>query len=516
MPTVAPLTPIPHLFLCAPDTDLSQLITEVDRLARAYPGLLAKIEADQDALGLSKKMMRKGDREWYRAQNGSLPGFDLPVVVRTLDGLELGVGRPRMPAIIALFFLVLRGYLGGCKDRKIATQLVDSVAIRIYLNNRGYDMPGLSTIIDNVNAVSVETREHILDATITIAKQEKLDDFKEITCDSTSVSANSAWPSDSGTIAGLLARAERMLCGLVEFGIVVTTPAVVKKLLDEVEQLHKQIQMTCGKKDSERKRKKLYRKLFKIAEKIRVYLRAAYGRAYSMSRPLNIPPSVQERIDARLDWIDVDLKNVRLAMENGESRVLHAEKVPAQQKIISLSDEDAAMIVKGGREPVVGYKPQIARSKSGFVTAIIVPEGNANDSGQIEIISDASIKRTGVIPDVLSFDDGYTNTSARAKYKNMGIEVVSFSGSKGKNVIPFSDYDSEEYRQARNDRSAVESGIFTLKHNFAFGEVMRRGITRVRAELYEKVIACNLFRLIEVRDTRQFASTITEQQKDAA
>jgi len=514
MPTVAPLNPIPHLFLCAPETDLSQLITEVDRLTREFPCLLTEIEADQDALGLSKKIMREADRAWYRAQNGSLPGLELPVVGSTGGVLELGVGRPRMPAIIVVFFLVLRGYLGGCKDRKIATQIADSMAIRIYLNNRGYDMPGLSTIIDNVNAVSVETREHILDATIRIAKNERLDDFKETTCDSTSVSANSSWPSDSGTIAGLLARAERMLRGLVESVIVVMIPAIVKKLLYEVEQLHKQIQMTCGKKDSEKKRKKLYRKLFKLAEKIRVYLRAAYGEANSMSLSLSIPPSERERLVVRLDWINVDLKNAALAIENGKNRVLHDKKVPAEQKIVSMSDESAAMIVKGGREPVVGYKPQIARSKSGFVTAIIVPEGNANDSGQITNIVDAAIKRTGIIPEILNFDDGYTNTPAREKYLHIGVEVVSFSGSKGKKAIPFSDYDSEEYRQARNDRSAVESGIFTLKHNFAFGEVMRRGIESVRAEQYEKVIAHNLFRIIALRSTNR--KTAVCEQKEAA
>jgi hypothetical protein len=276
-------------------------------------------------------------------------------------------------------------------------------------------------------------------------------------------------------------------------------PAVIKKLLCEVEQLHKQIQMTCGKKDSAKKRKKLYRRLFKLAKKIRAYLRAAYGRAHTAARELNVAPSEKARIATRLDWIDVDLKNTLLSIENGESRVLHDEKVPAEQKIVSLSDESAAMIVKGEREPVVGYKPQIARSKNGLVTAIIVPEGNANDAGQMENIVDASILRTGVMPKVLSFDDGYTNTAAREKYLNAGVQIVSFSGSKGKNVIPFSDYDSEDYREARNDRSAVESGIFTLKHNVAFGEVMRRGISNVRAELYEKVIAYNLFRIIEMR-----------------
>ena len=60
-------------------------------------------------------------------------------------------------------------------------------------------------------------------------------------------------------------------------------------------------------------------------------------------------------------------------------------------------------------------------------------------------------------------------------------------------------YESDEYVAARNDRSAVESTIFTLKHNYDFEEVMRRGLKNVHGELLEKVIAHNFFRTIELR-----------------
>jgi hypothetical protein len=55
------------------------------------------------------------------------------------------------------------------------------------------------------------------------------------------------------------------------------------------------------------------------------------------------------------------------------------EKVPIVEKIISLSDSDASFIVKGGWNTVVGYRPQLARSRSGFVSALVLPQGNAAD-----------------------------------------------------------------------------------------------------------------------------------------
>ena len=58
-----------------------------------------------------------------------------------------------------------------------------------------------------------------------------------------------------------------------------------------------------------------------------------------------------------------------------ERRIMAEEKVPIAEKIISLSDSDASFIVKGGWNTVVGYRPQLARSGSGFVTALVLPRG---------------------------------------------------------------------------------------------------------------------------------------------
>ena len=113
------------------------------------------------------------------------------------------------------------------------------------------------------------------------------------------------------------------------------------------------------------------------------------------------------------------------------------------------------------------------------------------------------MKRTGVKPSILSFDDGYTNGEDRDHYLALKIKLVSFSDSKSKRLIPSDEYESKAYIKARNDRSAVESTIFVLKHNHGFGRVMRRGIDNVRSELLEKSIAHNFFRIISIRKARQ-------------
>lgn len=497
--TVTLLRPVRKLIPLFPDTDLSRLVAEGYSMACSEPIILEMIDRDRDVYALSKKKVRLEDQAWHMSRGLPLPGFEFDASNGSADDLELSPGRPRMPAELVLIFILIRGYLGGFKDRKTEMLLRESKTLEIVLTNLGVSLPGLSTILDNVNPIKIETLEFILDTQIRQARAAELDTFKEITVDSTGVEANSTWPTDSGTIAGLAARAEHLLRGLAALGVSLKLPSMVGKLITDLDILHKQIQLSSGKKDSAAKRKKFYRKLFKFARKVRQMLLSALERGYVKARVLEVMPSLRTRLVTNLQWIEADLSSLAQAINNGASRVLRDEKVPADQKVLSLSDESAAMIVKGGREPLLGYKPQIARSGSGFVTAVIVPEGNAADSDQLRGVVDASLKRTGVMPTVLSFDDGYTNEEDRNHYLGLGVGVVSFSGSKGKRLIPALEYDSRSYQQVRNDRSAVESLMFTLKHNHDFDRVMRRGLENVRSELLEKSIVHNFFRTIKLR-----------------
>ena len=114
-----------------------------------------------------------------------------------------------------------------------------------------------------------------------------------------------------------------------------------------------------------------------------------------------------------------------------------------------------------------------------------------------------SINRTGVIAELVSTDDGYASAKGRDDLLAMGIKDVSISGAKGKKLTDPGDWDSEAYRDARRDHSAVESLMFTIKNGFAFGGLGRRGIEAVRDELLEKVLAYNCCRIILIKKRRQ-------------
>jgi hypothetical protein len=125
--------------------------------------------------------------------------------------------------------------------------------------------------------------------------------------------------------------------------------------------------------------------------------------------------------------------------------------------------------------------------------------GNAADSGELIGALRGWMRTTGVIPRILSGDDGYTSKENLRDAKDLGVEKVSFSGSKGKKLHGHSGWWDEERMRAREERSAVESVVFTLKHNHDFGRVSRRGIEAVRAELLEDALAHNFCRIAQLQ-----------------
>jgi hypothetical protein len=62
-------------------------------------------------------------------------------------------------------------------------------------------------------------------------------------------------------------------------------------------------------------------------------------------------------------------------------------------------------------------------------------------------------------------DDGYSSQKALEEVQRLGVKLVSISGAKGKRLLE-AQWKSRPYRQARAERSAMESRVFTLKESF--------------------------------------------------
>jgi hypothetical protein len=272
------------------------------------------------------------------------------------------------------------------------------------------------------------------------------------------------------------------------------------ELQQDLRARHRAIGFSSGKSKQQGKFKRHYYQLLRRGRRVcrRFERELAVVRAALSQRELL--PSQRLVAEEVLELIGADIQGIGQVATAGERRILAEEPVPSSQKGLSISDGDAACIVKGGWDTVMGYRPQLGRSGQGFVSALIVPQGNAADNGQLVNGVLDHWERTGVLPQLVSSDDGYSSRSAREELLATGVAVVSISGAKGKKITAAADWNRPDYRAGRANRSAVESLMFTLKDGYEFGQLLRRENENVRAELTEKVLAYNLDQILRVRE----------------
>src|ERR1700675_1091656 len=488
------------IFLTSLDSQLNDFLNEIHQIARLEPSIVERIDEDLDLHAKKKKLLRLADAEFLAGQTLDLPKLQLQLRELQIDQIQLETGRPRTDAYIVYLFLMLRGFNGGCKDQQARLLLEESITLRLWLEHLGLQLPHASTLSDNLNAVSNQTRALIHEVQLRYIIQQGLDDFQKCFIDSTAVEANTERPTDSIILVRLIARVCTAGGHLHRLDLLDMNPIGLLEQQEELRRLSQQIHFLTGKARAGAKRKKWYFQLIRRVRRLRKrLLRDLESVCRNLENRADLPPSRRLMGEEALGLIAADLAALEQTANVCERRIMAQEKVPIAEKIISLSDSDASFIVKGGWNTVVGYRPQLARSGSGFVTALVLPRGNAADSRHLVAMVKEQITNTGAIPTMSSADDGYSRQEGLEEVLHLGVKVVSISGAKGKKLLEAQQWKSRPYRQARAERSAIESLIFTLKEGFDFGEMARRTHENVLAEMLEKVLAYNVFQIIRVR-----------------
>ena len=500
---VDPFAPIVPLFLSVPDSDLQEFLMEAHALLASCPSIVAAVEEDLDRHGLRKKALRVEDARWFENKTAQLAGLppSTPPASRPAKPLPcLQQGRPRTPAYVVSIVLMLRGYFGvGFKSCEADSMLQESITLHLFFANLGLDLPGRSTLTELANAVSNPTRRLVLDAQVARALQLDLDNFAMFIQDSTHVAGNTEWPTDSRLMVALVSRLLRIGRKLPRLGLPLLTSTEAERCLEELVTLNRRIEFTAGKKDSKRLRKRSYQKLLKKAKRAHKLLTDLVAPLTAHVVALDVRPSRKLRAAHAVECLRTDLVLLTKAMEACAARVLREDKVPVQDKVLSVSDPDAGFICKGQRDPVIGYKPQLALSEHGIITGFMLPQGNAPDSAQLIPMIKAVTARTKVVPLIVSVDDGYASALNKWKARQFGVWIVSISGAKGHALTSEKVWNSPIYSGARDLRSAAESLMFTVKQGYHFGEVARRGLGAATGEMLEKVLAYNVCKMVCLR-----------------
>jgi IS5 family transposase len=169
-------------------------------------------------------------------------------------------------------------------------------------------------------------------------------------------------------------------------------------------------------------------------------------------------------------------------------RVLDGENVPASEKLVSLFEPHADIIVKGGRQVQYGHKLNLTTGKSGLILDVVIETGNPADAERFVPMLDRHIARTGAPPRQTAADGGCANLAAA---KTRGVADVAFHKKCG---IAITEMVKSPwvYRRLRNFRAGIEAAISCFKRTYGAARCTWRGLDHFKAYIWSAVVGHNL------------------------
>ena len=247
------------------------------------------------------------------------------------------------------------------------------------------------------------------------------------------------------------------------------------------------IQFTRGRPN----RVQLYRELIAIARATLAYLEQASERLAVTSTPAIAVWQIQVRHHRPL---------IERIISQSQRRVLSGEPVPAGEKLVSLFEEHADIIVKGSRNTEYGHKLNLTAGKSGMILDLVIEAGNPADSDRLLPMLERHIDLYGQAPRQAAADGGFATRNNLATAKAWGVCDMAFHKKAGLSV---EDMVTSKwvYRKLRNFRAGIEAGISCLKRAYGLARCTWRGLDHFKSYVWSSLVAYNLVLFTRLKST---------------
>ena len=178
-------------------------------------------------------------------------------------------------------------------------------------------------------------------------------------------------------------------------------------------------------------------------------------------------------------------------LDQSERRVLQGQPVPAGDKLVSLFEPHADIIVKGARDVQYGHKLNLVTGKSGLILDVVTETGNPADAERFLPMLDRHIARCGAPPRQMAADGGYASRDNLDQAKARGVTDVVFHKKRGLAVADMAK-SAWVYRKLRNFRAGIEAGISCFKRAYGGARCTWRGLDHFKTYIWSAVVAHNL------------------------
>ncbi len=391
-------------------------------------------------------------------------------------------GRQGLPAEAVLRAALLKQYR-QLSYQELAFHLEDSASFRAFARLPHGWSPKKSVLQKTISAIRAATWEDINQAVLGSAREEKLERGRVIRIDSTATAALMHEPSDSS----LLWDAVRVMVRLLQEAEMLSAKTAISWRNHRRVAKKRAQAIAFGRNKA--KRAQLYQDLITTTKATLGYLEAAAAKLATLSSFSFVV--WQTQVQHYLPLI------VRI-IDQSERRVLKGETVPAQEKLVSLFETHADIIVKGGRAPCYGHKLNLTSGQSGLILDVVVEAGNPADSARFLPMLDRHMAFYGEPPRQTAADGGFASRDNLDQAKARGVADVAFHKKSGLKIEAMVK-SRWVYRKLRNFRAGIEAGISCLKRAYGLARVTWRGLEHFETYIWSSVVAYNLVLLARLK-----------------
>lgn len=337
-----------------------------------------------------------------------------------------------------------------------------------------------------ISAIRPETWEAINHVLLSNARQAKLEDGAVVRLDSTVTSALMHEPSDSS----LLWDAVRVMVRLLKHAdtLIGSAGLAWRDHCRAAKKRARKIQFTRGRPN----RVELYRELIGITRATLAHLQQAAARLAVATTPF------VELWQAQVCHYRPLIERI---ITQSERRVLAGEPVPASEKLVSLFEPHADIIVKGSRDTEYGHKLNLTTGRSSMILDLVIEAGNPRDSDRLLPMLERHIAIYGQSPRQVAADGGFASRGNLATAKALGVRDMAFHKKAGLRIEDMV-RSNWVYRKLRNFRAGIEAGIYScLKRAYGLARCTWRGLDHFKTYVWSSVVAYNLVLFTRLKPT---------------
>jgi IS5 family transposase len=393
-------------------------------------------------------------------------------------------GRPGLSGEQTLRLLLLR-QLTGWTYAELSFHLADSLTYRAFCRVGALvGTPSTSALAATLRRVRPATLARLNDHLVTSPAARRVERAQTVRMDATVVPVAIHPPTDSS----LLLDAVRVLDRLLRHVEAETGFTAYHRHLKRAKRRAMAIPHLAPQATA--RRRACYRELLQYTDATASYATCALAHLESL-------PATAARDGLRAQLTRL-LPRVAQVIDQTTRRVLHGEAVPADEKLVSLFEAHADVLVKDRRTTYYGHKIFLTTGRSGLILDCAIPKGNPGDVTWTLPLLRRQQHLFGRPPRQATFDGAFASTANLADAKALGVADVCFAKKRGL-TVPAMVKSQWVYDKLRRFRAGIEAGISLLKRVFGLARCVWKGVAGFHAYVRTAVLAANLLVLARAR-----------------